>query len=664
MLDDFRIIAACCATIVGLMVVWANPQRRLNRSFFSFSLFVGIWLFMQWQAGRSEHGLWWVRLACAVAVGVVLMMWLVKQTVAEPERELQAHFLRMIPWVAVGAVLVWICFTPYFVPADSTGERRLYGWGYVFYVSVMASGVIALSLQAIWQARSLSGVRKLELQLLLFGSIAAGIAVVSLMILGAATGDSAFNRAQSVFVLAFYMTTSWAIATTRVLDARHMLSVVLAKSIQTGLTAGLALVVYTIAAGFFPAAVALFGAAAAGLGFATLVQPVIWRGLGLNHSDAESRNAAYAVARRESRPERLEEAFTAILQNWAKADRAIITTVGANELVGSGSELTQDGAMLGALRQLRWATPERLARERSSPEREKLARFLQEKELGVLVIGEGHTLTAVVGVGVAESQRPFTYLQVTELMELASIIESALERAHFSVKAQHAEQLATVGMLGASLAHEIRNPLVSIKTFVQLLPTHHHDPVFREKFFRLIGHEVDRIDRLTVQLLELASPRAYQAEKMELNPVLRASLDLVATKAVEKRIEFHFEFGAAPDVIFSDASAAKQVMLNLCFNAIQAVESREGERWVRVSTRNVPGGVEMAVADSGPGISAEIRPRLFQPFQSTKSTGFGLGLAICSDILANLDATISVDPTAPGAGATFRVIFPCQRSSS
>jgi signal transduction histidine kinase len=117
-------------------------------------------------------------------------------------------------------------------------------------------------------------------------------------------------------------------------------------------------------------------------------------------------------------------------------------------------------------------------------------------------------------------------------------------------------------------------------------------------------------------------------------------------------------------VIFTDASAAKQVILNLCFNAIQALESRSGERWVRVSTRNVADGIEMAIADCGPGISEEIRPRLFQPFQSTKSTGFGLGLAICSDILANLDATITVDPSALGQGATFRVIFPCQPSSS
>jgi signal transduction histidine kinase len=248
---------------------------------------------------------------------------------------------------------------------------------------------------------------------------------------------------------------------------------------------------------------------------------------------------------------------------------------------------------------------------------------------------------------------------MTQLIELASIIESALERANFSVKAQHAEQLATVGLLGASLAHEIRNPLVTIKTFVQLLPKHHQDPVFREKFFTLIGEEVTRIDRLTEQLLDLASPRAYISEEIDLHPVLQTSLELVAAKATDKRIQFLTDFAAAPDRVRTDASAAKQVLLNLCLNAIQAVEGQEGERWIKISTRNVTDGIEMVVADSGPGIAPEIRPRLFEPFQSTKSSGFGLGLAICSDILAGLDASITVDPSVPGSGASFRIAFPC-----
>ncbi len=251
-------------------------------------------------------------------------------------------------------------------------------------------------------------------------------------------------------------------------------------------------------------------------------------------------------------------------------------------------------------------------------------------------------------------------------MELASIMESALERAHFSAKVQHTEQLATVGLLGAQLAHEIRNPLVSIKTFVQLLPTHYQDPRFREKFFHLIGSEVTRIDQLTEQLLDLASPRTYSAAMHELHAVLQAGLDLVAAKAADKNVQFVTDFRAAPDLVCTDPSAARQVLLNLCFNAIQAVDGhgREGERWVRLATRNVSAGVEMSVSDNGPGIAQEIQQRLFQPFQTTKSTGFGLGLAICRDILANLGASISVDPPVCGQGATFRVVYPCQASSS
>jgi signal transduction histidine kinase len=378
-----------------------------------------------------------------------------------------------------------------------------------------------------------------------------------------------------------------------------------------------------------------------------------------------ARQAAFAAAQRESRLDNLESAFNAVLRGWGQTDHALIISGTKDVLNGDGIEISGDSRLVRAMQNVRWATPERLSRERLTPDREALLRFLQEQRLGALVIEQGPALTVLVGVGVGASRRPFTYPQITQLIELASIMESALERAHFSAKAQHAEQLATVGLLGASLAHEIRNPLVTIKSFVQLLPTRHQEAAFREKFFRLIGDEVTRIDQLTEQLLEMASPRSYAAQIIELHPVLRASLDLVAAKAAHKNVQFLTEFSAAPDQAFTDASAAKQVMLNLCFNAIQAVESgAEGDRWVKITTRNVSDGLEMAIADSGPGIAPEIRPKLFQPFQTTKSTGFGLGLAICSDILANLNASITVDPPVPGQGATFRVIFPCQPSSS
>lgn len=250
------------------------------------------------------------------------------------------------------------------------------------------------------------------------------------------------------------------------------------------------------------------------------------------------------------------------------------------------------------------------------------------------------------------------------MFELASIFQTALARASLWTKAQRAEQLATVGVLGASVAHEIRNPLVSIKTFVQLFPIHYMDESFRVRFSRLIGSEVARIERLTEQLLDLASPRKYEPDPVSLHEVVKSSLELVYSKAEDKKTEIITELGALPDIAFTDANASKQVILNLCFNAIQAQESQERPRWVRLTTRNVDQGLELVVSDHGPGIAPEIRSRLFEAFQTTKSSGFGLGLAICSEILSSLGASISVDPFTPGQGATFRVVFPCPPRSS
>jgi signal transduction histidine kinase len=258
------------------------------------------------------------------------------------------------------------------------------------------------------------------------------------------------------------------------------------------------------------------------------------------------------------------------------------------------------------------------------------------------------------------TRRPFTYPEVEVLLQLAAIVENSLSRAHYLMKAQHAEQLATVGLLGASIAHEIRNPLVSIKTFVQLLPNHYQEPAFREKFFRLIGDEVGRIDRLTEQLLDLSAPRVFTAKATEVHPLLRSCLDLMAAKAEDKGVSLLTEFSDEPHQVFTDPNAIKQVMLNLGFNAIQALERHTGARWLRFKTQKLVDSVEIAVEDSGPGLAPEVWIRLFQPFQSTKSTGFGLGLAICKDILSSLQASIAADPPQPGRGATFRIQLPCQ----
>ena len=653
--------AAVVAVVVGAIAFWSNPRRSINRAFFTGSLHVAFWLVCLGMALRNgAHGQTWLRTTTAVGAFIPLHLWFMKEMLVGGVESRRALLRRSAGWALACTLLAALTMTEWFVTTQSSREAPGIGWGYHLYTGGIIAVYVALSYQTLRQSRVQVGVNRLELQIVLIGGSLAAVAVILLMGLRAVLAIPGLILLQPLVILTFYTGMVIAITTSRIFDARQILLVGLRK---LALVASVTLAAYLLdglLTLFLPEPFAFVATTAVALWFAGVTSHWLDRVFHSYPEATAARQAAFAVTRREIRIETMEKAFMDILKGWGQSDHALLLAGAKGPLIGGGLELPEDSPVLKSIRQLRWATPERLMRERSSSDRETLKKFLLDHGLGALVVGEGPTLTVLVGVGVAASRQPFTYPQVTQLMELASIIENALERAHFSVKAQRAEQLATVGLLGASLAHEIRNPLVSIKAFVQLLPQHYQDPAFRDKFFRLIGDEVMRIERLTEQLLDLASPRVYAAQIIELHPVLRSSLELSAAKAADKRIPFFTDFQAAPDRVYTDASAAKQVILNLCFNAIQAVEAHPGERWVKLSTRNVADGVEVLLEDSGPGISPEIRPRLFQPFQSTKSSGFGLGLAICSDILSGLDATISVDPAVPGRGATFRIVFPCQ----
>lgn len=667
MLITTALFAAVVVALVGGFIFWANPARRVNQFVGLGTLQTAAWLGC-WHMviiSTDGHALQWVRWTATTGALTPLGFWIVKESIlSHLDRPKLGWFLRNWAWLILPIAVAVIPLTEFYIPSYSTPKHQVFGWGYYLYMVAEVVLYTLLLYTAMRASGAVTGGQKLELQVWLGGGCVMFIAMWGLSAMSKLTGDPGFRRMMPFAALIFYAGTAVAITVRRVFDARQVLALALQKAVLISSLAGSAYVLYGVLEKVFLSPIPFLITVSLGAWFAVAVNGWLDRLFQFYPEGATARQAAFAAGARASRLEDLEVAFLNVLKGWGHAENALVLAGGKGVIRGGGLELSEDSPALASLRELRWATPERLARERQTEARQALGVFMAEHALGVLVMAEGATLTTIVGVGTPASRRPFTYPQVMQLRELASIMQSALERAHFSVKAQHAEQLATVGLLGASLAHEIRNPLVTIKTFVQLLPTRYNEPAFREKFFELIGGEVGRIDRLTEQLLDLATPRVYQPQRLALHPVLEATVEIVASKASEKQIELRTDFRADPAVAIIDAAATKQVMLNLCLNAVQAVERCDGERWVRIATRNVDGGVETIVEDSGPGIAPGIRPRLFQPFQSTKSSGFGLGLAICSDILAAVDASISVDAPEPGRGATFRVVFPCAASSS
>lgn len=358
--------------------------------------------------------------------------------------------------------------------------------------------------------------------------------------------------------------------------------------------------------------------------------------------------------------------FEALLRAWCQTNYAVLLFDSGEVYVSGDIEFAKDRPGYAALCRQGWTTPESLQRLRPEPGLVDLRSVLSEFNLGLVVTAPrgSPAPSLLLAAGVKVNHRPFTYPEVQQVQEIAEFMDNILARSRLSLQARQSEQLATIGLIGASLAHEIRNPLVSIKTFSSLLPTRFEDPEFRRRFASLIPAEVERIDSLTQQLLDLSNPRRHQMERLSLNTAILETIDLMLTRAGEARVALTSQLTAAPDIIWADPSAIRQVLINLLINAFQALEAVENDRIVEVRTRNSPNGsIVLEVSDNGPGIPPEQRTRLFHPFASTKTKGMGLGLAVCADILHEHRATIIV-PDVARPGATFRITFPCPPPSS
>jgi signal transduction histidine kinase len=217
-----------------------------------------------------------------------------------------------------------------------------------------------------------------------------------------------------------------------------------------------------------------------------------------------------------------------------------------------------------------------------------------------------------------------------------------------------ADRLSALGTLAASLAHEIRNPLVSVRTFIQLLPERLADEEFRTTFRDLALGEVERICGLLNDLLAFARPAPTQLEPCDLNELVGQIVRLLDAEARRRDVELGWDPDPALPLVVVDEAQVKQVLMNVILNAIEACPPH-GQ--VRIATRVDAEWCVVAVADSGPGIAPEHVARLFEPFFSTKEAGSGLGLFVASQIVSHHGGHIAVAPR-PEGGTVFSIHFP------
>ncbi len=223
------------------------------------------------------------------------------------------------------------------------------------------------------------------------------------------------------------------------------------------------------------------------------------------------------------------------------------------------------------------------------------------------------------------------------------------------------QRLASLGRLAAGVAHEIRNPLSSIKGFATYFKERYPDAPQDQKTANIMIAEVDRLNRVVGQLLEFARPIPVSPKLTSLQGLVDDSVRLIEQKAKEKQLTVKTLNSVKVDKTVIDPDRINQVLLNLYLNAIESMEPG-GELGVELSADEENHRIEIRVSDTGCGIPGEHLSRIFDPYFTTKSTGTGLGLAIAHNIMEAMGGKI-ISSSRPGKGTTFCITIPISDNS-
>lgn len=231
-----------------------------------------------------------------------------------------------------------------------------------------------------------------------------------------------------------------------------------------------------------------------------------------------------------------------------------------------------------------------------------------------------------------------------------SIIRSIEERKEHQQLTIKTEKLSIAGQLAASIAHEVRNPLTSIKGFIKLAK----EDSMVEEYYQIIEEEIDRIDTIASELLVLGKPVSVEVVLCDAGKMLRDVCLLLQSQAIMKNIDIQYSKVQKNCPIRCNPGQMKQVFINIIKNAIEAM----GEGGVIRAEASLHGGlIVIVIEDSGKGMPESTLKKLGEPFYSTKEDGTGLGLMVCFNIVEQYGGTIHVQSKV-GTGTTFTLSLP------
>ncbi len=668
------LVAAAANVVIAALVLRQGLRERLRRVFAWLTLCIALWnldIFALYYFADEARAEWWSRAfrtgmffvpAATLHLTLLFGAW-------------RAGFWKAALWVgyAIGALLAVLNAKGMLV-----AQLSPHAWGWYIeptplYALTTAAmlAYLPLSMVCAWQAYRHPTSPRQRVQAK-FWFLGVGVQVpLGLTNLLPAYGVEFYplGNLGNVFAMGVI---AYAIARHRLMDVDH----VVRKGVSFSLAAGLVLVPGALAVAAYAGASGssdpqLIGLATLAFGLAAAVLvPALQAGIETRLQQAffphlrdyrrrlaDFANALVHILDQSELARRLGHGLNDILD--PVVCRVFLREPDSGKLVGAYPDHVREVLDDSVVRLLERLTAPALATELPTEAGVVFRRFEWEV---VIPLHIKERLTGFVVMGRKRNLDIYSVEDLRLLGAIGSAASVALENANLSRQLrrseavlEHANRLSSLGVLAAGIAHEIRNPLVAVKTFLDLLPQRLDDREFLTRFRDLSLSELRRVTDLIADLLALGKSAAAERRAVEIEETLEPVLRLMESTARKRRVTLAVDPAAGLPPVWADPDQLKQIVLNLLLNAIDASPP---DGVVHLGLRPAgPTGLVLEVRDQGPGIPAPQMEHIFDPFFTTKETGTGLGLPLVRQMVLEHGGEIAVE-SEPGRGTTFRVTLP------
>jgi signal transduction histidine kinase len=604
-------------------------------------------------------GLFWLRLASVAFAFIPWALWLMKNAIILDRVTMVGLINRSWRSFIVSAALAIICYSESFIPSDSTSENPQRGLGYVIFSICLYAYFSYVFISSYRAIRQMTGIRRIELQFFLLNACLSAILILVFNVL--ARSLAVPSRVYSPVMIAICLgILVWAICYHRVFDARHLIILITQRVSILAVLAGGTLLLAEILSSFLGNRPGLFIGTCL-MGTATFYlnrASQQWLGLNPEHLQSSLRAQIISQALHESDPELLKKNFEGLLQNWAQTENVEILVRKGSRYVGRDTVISHSSFT----RWMRdgWATPEKLVRLRPEPSSLESLKLMADLRLDAIIAAPrgSNTPSLLLAFGPKRSLRPYTYPDVSLLLNIGELIDNTLAHANLTYHAAKLNQMESVAMMSRSLAHDLNNLTTPVSAYLLHAEGRAAPGSVEAEVYEAARHSVAVMHNYIRESLFFA--RRLVPEFNAMNPAEDLA---IVVRLSEKRATLR---GVAlnqicdPEIrFFADSVLFQRLALNLINNAIEA-SPLGGVIKISVTITNTE-RLCLTVEDQGSGIPRENLKRIFEPYFTTKDTGdsvrgLGLGLAICRKIVELHGGDIEAQNT-PSKGARFTATF-------